>query len=353
MRTDAFDYELPRELIAQRPAGRRDESRLMVVDRARGGLEHRRFGEIGEVLAAGDLLVVNDTRVVPARLIGRRETGGWVEVLLIGQAGGRGAAGASTWQGLVTCRGRLRAGERLELEGGRLSCVYGGRSEDGEAELEFGVDAGAVLAALEEVGRAPLPPYIKRPRDGDAERESDRERYQTVYASQPGAIAAPTAGLHFTPELLAALEAKGVRRATVTLHVGLGTFLPVKTERVEEHVMHREYFELTAEAAALIKDTRAAGGRIVAVGTTVTRVLETVARPGEAGAASGWTDLFITPGFEFGLTDRLLTNLHLPRSTLLMLVSAFAGRERVLAAYEEAKRRGYRFYSYGDAMLIL
>ena len=364
MRTDAFDYELPRELIAQHPAARRDESRLLVLPRDSDRLEHRRFRDLGDYLDPGDLLVLNDTRVVPVRLVGRRETGGWVELLLIGPDGGADGPPPSAragrepgrhhvWRALVKSRGHLRPGERLHLEGGALGCTLRGRTRDGETLVELDRDVPAVLEALADVGRMPLPPYIKRPRGDDPDREADRERYQTVYAARSGAIAAPTAGLHFTPELLDRLEAKGVRRATVTLHVGLGTFQPVRAERIEDHAMHGEHFELSDAAARAIAHTRAAGRRIVAVGTTATRVLETVARRPALAAAAGRTDLFIAPGFDFRLTDRLITNFHLPRSTLLMLVAALAGRERILAAYEEAKRRRYRFYSYGDAMLIL
>ena len=403
-----FDYDLPPELIAQHPAARRDEARLLVLDRASGALAHRQFRDLADYLEPGDLLVLNDTQVIPARLLGHRATGGKVELLLIQEAGGTGGANdecrmtndesmpndkcrmpesgrieasalgldssfvirhssfpaplaprpSSVFRAMLRCRGHLQPGEELSLEGGALTCVYRGREADGRAVVEFPLGQSEVLAALDRVGRAPLPPYIKRAADSD--RAADRERYQTVYARRPGAIAAPTAGLHFTPEFLACLDAQGVRRTTVTLHVGPGTFKPVRAERIEDHAMDAEHFQLSREAAEAIASTRAAGRRIVAVGTTATRVLETVARlPWAAtqgrpyGPAGGWTDLFIYPGFEFRLVDRLVTNFHLPRSTLLMLVAAFAGRERVLAAYEEAKRLAYRFYSYGDAMLML
>ncbi len=347
MRTDDFEYHLPKELIAQHPPPQRDASRLLVLRRDSGAIDHRRFPDVVEYLDPRDLLVLNDTKVIPARLVGHRSTGGRVELLLIAPAEG------TAWRAMLKCRGRLVNGEELDIEDGALRGVYQGRTDAGEALVAFGLEAEALLAALERVGRAPLPPYIKRPKDRDPDREADLARYQTVYAAQPGAIAAPTAGLHFTAEVFAALEAKGVRRTTVTLHVGLGTFKPVTAERVEDHAMHAEWFALSTEAASAIAATRAAGGRVVAVGTTSTRVLESAARAETWGPTSGWTDLFITPGFAFRLTDALITNFHLPRSTLLMLVSAFAGRERILAAYEEAKRRHYRFYSYGDAMLIL
>ena len=347
MRTDDFDYDLPRELIAQHPWPQRDESRLLVLHRDSGSLEHRRFRDVVDYLEPGDLLVLNDTKVLPARLVGHRSTGGRVEILLVAPAEG------TAWRAMVKCRGRLREGEALEIEGGALSCTYQGRSPEGEVRVAFGLDAEALLAALARVGRAPLPPYIRRPSAHDPDREADLERYQTVYALRPGAIAAPTAGLHFTPEVFGALDARGVRRATVTLHVGLGTFKPVTAEQVEDHEMHAEWFALPAEAAEAVDATRTSGHRVIPVGTTATRVLEAAARAEAWGPMAGWTGLFITPGFEFRLTDALLTNFHLPRSTLLMLVSALAGREAILAAYEEAIRLGYRFYSYGDAMLIL
>jgi len=352
LRVADFDYDLPPDLIAQHPAARRDESRLLVLRRDSGATEHRRFGDIAEYLDAGDLLVLNDTRVLPARLVGRRATGGRVEALLVAPVVGGASSSRVTWRAMLKGSGRVKPGERLSFEGGALAGIFKGRLPDGQAELAFDLGHDGLMAALQRVGRAPLPPYIKRPND-DPDREADLARYQTIYARRPGAIAAPTAGLHFTPEVFAALDAAGVRRATLTLHVGLGTFKPVTAERVEDHVMHAEWFELPAAAAEAIAAARAAGRRVVAVGTTATRVLETVARQGPWRAASGSTDLFITPGFEFRAVDALVTNFHLPRSTLLMLVAAFAGRERVLAAYEQAKRRRYRFYSYGDAMLIL
>lgn len=344
MRIEDFDYALPPGWIAQHPAARRDESRLLVLHRDSGAVEHRRFRDVVECLAPGDLLVLNDTKVIPARLVGRRATGGRIEALLV-------AAEGDVWRAMLKGSARVKLGERLAFEGGALTATFYGRLPDGQVHLAFPMGHDELLATLERVGRAPLPPYIRRPPEAD--READLARYQTVYARRPGAVAAPTAGLHFTPEVFAALEAKGICRTTLTLHVGLGTFKPVVSERIEDHAMHAEWFDLPAEAAAAVADARAAGRRVVAVGTTATRVLETVARQGPWGARSGWTDLFITPGFEFHAVDALITNFHLPRSTLLMLVAAFAGRERVLAAYEEAKRLGYRFYSYGDAMLIV
>ncbi|NQT50526.1 tRNA preQ1(34) S-adenosylmethionine ribosyltransferase-isomerase QueA [bacterium] len=353
MRTDAFDYHLPREQIAQHPAERRDESRLLVLHRATGRREHRRFGDIVQYLSAGDTLVVNDTEVLPARLVGARATGGWVAVLLVSPIEAADGADRAVWRAMAKCRGRLVEGETLAFEGGALTCTLRAKHGGGNVELAFDRSAEEVLTALRAVGRAPLPPYIRRPRGDDPDRAIDRERYQTVYAARPGAIAAPTAGLHFTPELLALLADKGIGRATVTLHVGLGTFKPVTADHVAAHVMHAEYYELSAEAAAAIQATRQAGGRVVTVGTTATRVLEAAAQKGPLAATTGWTDIFITPGYEFRLLDGLVTNFHLPRSTLLMLVAAFAGLDAVLAAYEEAVQLGYRFYSYGDAMLIL
>ena len=346
MRIEDFDYDLPPALIAQHPAAKRDESRLLVLHRDSGAIEHRSFRDAADYLEPGDLLVLNDTRVVPVRLVGHRATGGRVEVLLVAPEG-------EVWRAMLKGSGRVKLGEKLSFEGGALTCTFCGRLPDGQVHLAFPLSHEELMAALERCGRAPLPPYIKRPPEADPDREADLARYQTVYARRPGAIAAPTAGLHFTPELLARLDAKGVARTAVTLHVGIGTFKPVTAERIEDHVMHAEAFEMSDEAARAIAAAREAGRRVVAVGTTATRVLEAVAREPQPCPASGSTRLFITPGFEFRLTDALVTNFHLPRSTLLMLVAAFAGRESVLAAYEEAKRLGYRFYSYGDAMLIL
>lgn len=346
MLAEDFDYELPAERIAQHPARRRDESRLLVLHRDSGAIEHRRFRDMPECLAPGDLVVLNDTRVLPARLVGQRATGGRVEVLLVAPEG-------EVWRAMLKGSARVKLGERLTFEGGALTATFYGRLPDGLVRLAFPMSHGELMAALQRVGRAPLPPYIKRPCGDDPDRDGDIERYQTTYAQKPGAVAAPTAGLHFTPEVFAALDARGIRRTTLTLHVGLGTFKPVTAQRIEDHVMHAEWFDLPAAAAHAVAKTRAAGRRVVAVGTTVTRVLEAAARLPQWAAASGWTDLFIIPGFEFRVVDALITNFHLPRSTLLMLVAAFSGRERVLAAYEEAKSHGYRFYSYGDAMLIL
>ncbi len=336
MLTRDFDYHLPASSIAQEPAPR-GESRLLVLD-GTGPRRHARVRDLPRLLRPGDLLVVNDTRVIPARLFGRRAGGGRMELLLVRRTGER------EWEALVKPGKRARPGTAIELGPG-LSAEVVDKDDEGRYRLRF---SEPVEPHLERLGHVPLPPYIHRP---DA--PEDRERYQTVYARRPGAIAAPTAGLHFTDELLRQIEAAGVGIARVTLHVGIGTFKPVSAERIEEHRMESERYEIAEEAAAAIRRTRQGAARVVAVGTTVVRTLESAALGGggEVRAGGGSTDLFITPGFRFQAVDALLTNFHLPRSTLLMLVSAFAGRERVLAAYEEAIREGYRFYSYGDAML--
>jgi len=355
MRLSDFDYELPPERIAQEPAAERDRARLFVHQRARDADEHVLVRDLVRYLRAGDLLVVNDTKVLPARLFARRASGGRVELLFVEPFAG---AGALEWEALVHPARRLALGERLQLEGDAagVRLVARGAKADGTPAMEWRVrleDAdGTALAAepvLARAGHVPLPPYVTRADDA-----RDGERYQTVYAARPGAVAAPTAGLHFTPELLARLEAAGVGRASVTLHVGPGTFQPVKCERIEEHRMHSERFELPLATVAAVRAARAAGGRVVAVGTTVVRVLEScVDEAGELGARAGSTAIFLHPGARFRAVDALLTNFHLPRSSLLMLVCAFAGHERVLRLYREAVERAYRFYSYGDAMLLL
>jgi S-adenosylmethionine:tRNA ribosyltransferase-isomerase len=352
MKTDDFNYELPPEAIAQEPAPERDRARLLAHDVHRDVSSHIEVCGLTELLEAGDLLVVNDTQVIPARLFGRRETGGLLEVLLLEQLGD-----GAEWTAMVRPAKKPTPGEEVELGGGhtvrfleRLPDAAG--APGAEWRVELMPRAGSEgLELLEECGRMPLPPYIERGEDADA--VQDKERYQTVYATKPGAVAAPTAGLHFTPGLLEELRSKGVRIARVTLYVGAGTFRPVTSEQIEDHVMHAERYELSEEAASLVNETRAAGGRVVAVGTTSVRVLESCA--GEGGAVvpgSGETRLFLSPGSSFQVVDALMTNFHLPKSTLLMLVSAFAGRERVLRLYEEALREGYRFYSYGDAMFL-
>jgi len=343
----AYEYDLPPELIAQHPMGQRDQSRLLVLDRGTEEMWHERFRSLPKYLRRGDLLVLNDTRVMPVKLLGKTMTGGKIDVLLVRDIG------EGRWESLVKCGRRLREGEVLDLEEGRILGRYAGKSEDGMSIVAFDVD-GEVGQALKTHGRMPLPPYIGRGVE-DPFLEEDRERYQTVFARRPGAIAAPTAGLHFTDELLHELKGMGVDIAYVTLHVGLGTFLPVKVDDISKHEMHSEEYEVTEETAAAVCAARQRGGRVVAVGTTSCRTLESMARNcgGKFQACGGSTNLFIRPPFEFMCTDVLITNLHLPRSTLLMLASALVGRETLLRAYEEAVRQRYRFYSYGDAMLIM
>ncbi len=335
MRREELEFDLPAELIAQQPLEPRDASRLMVVDRATGVISHRGFRDILHLLRAGDLLVVNDSRVLPARLIGRKPTGGEVEILLLRELA------ADRWEALCRPGRRLRQGTTVDL--GAVTATCAERLGDGRWSVTF-APPGGLRAALGRIGQMPLPPYIH-------EQLADRERYQTVYARDEGSAAAPTAGLHFTPALLAELAGRGVQRAAVTLHVGLDTFRPVQTELVEEHPIHTEAWQAPAETVEAVRQTRAAGGRVVAVGTTSVRVLETVARSN--GALAGWTELFITPGFGFRLVDSLLTNFHLPGTTLYALVCAFAGAELMGSAYQAAFAERYRLLSFGDAMLIL
>jgi S-adenosylmethionine:tRNA ribosyltransferase-isomerase len=346
-----FDYELPEELIAQHPLARRDASRMLVVERARGAWRDGEFSEFPEELEAGDVVVVNNTRVFPARLLGRREpSGGRVELLLVRRLP---EGGAEVWEALARPARRLDAGARLSFGDGRLRAeVLGATGEGPERVVRFEAE-GDFDALLEEFGQMPLPPYIKRDGDDLAARAEDRERYQTVYAERRGAIAAPTAGLHFTPPVIENLRARGARVAEITLHVGYGTFAPVRAADLSGHRVAPEYFEIDEEAAGGLNEARARGGRVFAVGTTTVRALESAAdERGRVRAGSGETGLTITPGYRFRATDALLTNFHLPRSSLLVLVSAFAGRELVLAAYRHAVRARYRFYSYGDCMLI-
>jgi S-adenosylmethionine:tRNA ribosyltransferase-isomerase len=339
-----FDYALPPDLIAQHPRPERTDSRLMVLDRATRSWEHGHFRELPACLRAGDLLVLNDTRVLPVRLIGRKDSGGAVRCLLVTERQD------GTWHALLEASGRLRTGNAVYFEGGLTATLLGRHPERGWV-VRF--EPQDVRQRLAEIGRAPLPPYIHREKVTDPYRTEDLERYQTVFARSPGAIAAPTAGLHFTDAILDELKTMGVTVAYVTLHVGLGTFLPMKEERVEDHLMHREWVSVSAETVEVVQSTRTRGGRVVACGTTVVRALESACREGTPGPFVGETDLFITPGHRFQAVDALITNFHLPRSTLLVLVSAFAGRSFVLGAYREAVAKGYRFYSYGDCMLIL
>lgn len=342
MQVSDFDYALPESLIAQAPATPRDASRLLVLP-AHGEVAHRAFTDLPDLLAEGDLLVFNDTRVIPARLIGVKEaTGGKVEMLLTDPVGGELPR---RWHAMGQAAKPIREGVRLRF--GDLTAVVERVEGEGFYLLLLDREGPALEAALAAAGRLPLPPYIKR-----APTPEDAERYQTVFARRPGSAAAPTAGLHFTPEVLARLEARGVARAAVTLHVGPGTFLPVRGDTLEGHHMHEERFEVSPAAAAAVAACRARGGRVVAVGTTAVRTLESAWRDGAVQPGAGRTDLFVRPGHTFGVVDLLVTNFHLPRSTLLMLVCALGGRERVLAAYQEAVRCQYRFFSYGDAMLL-
>jgi len=333
-----FDFRLPDDRIALRPTAQRDAARLMCLDRRTGAVTHRTFADLPDRLSPGDLVVLNDTRVFPARIFGTKpRTGGRVELLFLEE----GAPG--TWRAMA--RGNLKDGDALALDGGMEANVVGAPAE-GFATLRVDGDLGT---HLERHGHVPLPPYIRRPDDA-----RDRDDYQTVFAQTHGSVAAPTAGLHFTEGTLKALEARGVRTARLTLHVGPGTFLPLRGERLEDHRMHAEPYAVPRATADAIAETRASGGRVIACGTTVTRALEAAAGPdGHVRPGAGATDLFIRPGYRFRIVDGLVTNFHLPRSTLLVLVAAFAGRERVLSAYGEAVRARYRFFSYGDAMLIL
>ncbi len=341
--THDFWYDLPEELIAQTPAEQRDHSRLLVLNKESGALEHRIFHDIIAYLRPEDMLVVNASRVIPARLLGESEKNGSpMELLLLKQLSD------GTWETLVRPGKRARTGARFTF-GGILHAEITAVKDDGNRIVSFAYDRDtyhSIYEVLDAVGNMPLPPYIKA-------RLEDKDRYQTVYAKEQGSAAAPTAGLHFTPELLDAIRAKGVGYGEVTLHVGLGTFRPVKVDRIEEHLMHAEHFSITAEVAAEINRRRAAGGRIIAVGTTTCRVLESVSdESGIIHPMTGNTQIFIYPGYHFKAIDALITNFHLPESTLLMLVSALAGKEHVMTAYREAVGERYRFFSFGDCMLI-
>lgn len=340
MKTSDFYYDLPEELIAQTPLERRDASRLMVLDRRTGEVTHRHFYDIVEYLQPGDCLVMNDSRVLPARLMGHRPTGGVVEVLLLRDLGNK------CWECLCKPGRKMQPGNQVIFGDGELTATVREVREDGNRVVEFHYE-GIFLEILERLGKMPLPPYIK------AELK-DQERYQTVYSREVGSAAAPTAGLHFTQELLDKIRAKGVSTAFVTLHVGLGTFRPVKAEEITDHHMHSELCMMNQETADLLNETRARGGRIICVGTTSCRTLESLVNPdGSFCAGSKWTEIFIYPGYTFKAMDGLITNFHLPESTLVMLVSAFAGREHILAAYKQAVEQRYRFFSFGDAMCIL
>ncbi|WP_077618935.1 tRNA preQ1(34) S-adenosylmethionine ribosyltransferase-isomerase QueA [Bacillus sinesaloumensis] len=341
MKVDLFDFDLPEELIAQTPLENREASRLMVVDKNTGDLTHTHFRSILSYLNEGDCLVLNDTRVLPARLYGVKEdTGAKVEVLLLKQEEG------DTWETLVKPAKRVKEGTVLTFGDGRLKATCTAIGEHGGRMLEFHYE-GIFYEVLDALGEMPLPPYIHEQLD-------DKDRYQTVYAKHRGSAAAPTAGLHFTEELLREIREKGVHIAFITLHVGLGTFRPVSSDTIDEHDMHSEFYQMNAETAKLLNDVKASGGSIISVGTTSTRTLETIVKNnnGKFVESSGWTNIFIYPGYQYEAIDGLITNFHLPKSTLIMLVSALAGRENILRAYNEAVKERYRFFSFGDAMLI-
>ncbi|MFU0823672.1 tRNA preQ1(34) S-adenosylmethionine ribosyltransferase-isomerase QueA [Clostridium sp.] len=340
MKVKEFDFYLPEELIAQHPLEKRDESRLMVVDKNSGNIEHKIFKNIIDYLNEGDCLVLNNTRVLPARLIGEKEgTGGKMEFLLLKRMD------ANTWETLVKPGKRAKVGARFVFGGGELKAEVKQIGEDGSRIVQFEYE-GIFEEVLDRLGEMPLPPYI-------TETLEDKERYQTVYSKEVGSAAAPTAGLHFTEELLTKIKDKGIKLAFVTLHVGLGTFRPVKVDTIEEHHMHSEYYTMSKETAEIINETKEKGGRVIAVGTTSCRTLETIANEeGRVREQSGWTSIFMYPGYKFKIVDALITNFHLPESTLIMLVSAFSSREIIMKAYEEAVKERYRFFSFGDAMFL-
>ena len=340
MKTSDFDFYLPEELIAQHPLEKRDYSKLMVLDKETGKIEHKHFYNVIEYLNQGDTLVLNNTRVMPARLIGEKaESGGKIEFLLLKRIEG------DKWECLAKPGKRAKIGTEFVFGKGKLKCKVVDIVEEGNRIIEFSYD-GIFEQVLDELGEMPLPPYI-------TERLDDRERYQTVYSKEQGSAAAPTAGLHFTKELLEEVKKKGVNIAYVTLHVGIGTFRPVKVDDVNEHVMHSEFYNLEEEDAKIINDTKKRGNKIISVGTTSTRTLETIGdENGFVKAQSGWTNIFIYPGYEFKVVDKLITNFHLPESTLIMLVSALSGKEKVMNAYNEAVKERYRFFSFGDSMII-
>lgn len=340
MKTSDFWYDLPEELIAQTPLEQRDTSRLLVLDRVTGAVSHKHFYDILDYLKPGDCLVMNDSRVLPARLLGHRPTGGAVELLLLKDLGDK------KWECLAKPGRKLREGQEVVFGNGELTATILEVKDDGNRVVEFHFE-GIFLEVLERLGKMPLPPYIKA-------ELADQERYQTVYSREVGSAAAPTAGLHFTTDLLENIRNKGVKTAFVTLHVGLGTFRPVKAEEISEHHMHSELCMISEQTANLLNETKTAGGRVICVGTTSCRTLESlVNEDGTFEEKSKWTEIFIYPGYQFKAMDGLITNFHLPESTLVMLVSAFAGRENVLSAYEQAVQERYRFFSFGDAMCIL
>lgn len=342
----AYDYCLPKELIAQKPLENRDDARLFVLERNTGKIEHRKFHEITNYLLPGDLLVLNNTKVIPAQIIGNKNTGAAVELLLIEEFG------KNHWRAFIKSNAKLRKDETITINHGTISLNLTEKFEDGSWALIFNNNTN-IKELLCQIGKMPLPPYVKRDRNNDQLSLFDVERYQTVFAQKEGAIAAPTAGLHFSSETLEKIKHLGIEIAFVTLHVGLGTFLPIKTDDVRNHTMHKEYYECPEEIIRKIKKTKKQKGRVVATGSTSCRVLETIAGNNETPQLSGWTNLFIYPPYDFKYVDMLITNFHLPKTTLLLLVSAFAGRENIMNAYKTAIREGYRFFSYGDCMIII
>ena len=340
MKVSDFNFDLPEELIAQHPLEKRDASRLMVLDKNTGVIEHKSFHDVIEYLNEGDTLVLNNTRVMPARLIGEKEgTGGKIEFLLLKRIEG------DKWECLAKPGKRAKIGQTFTFGEGKLKCKVVDIIEEGNRIIEFSYE-GIFEQVLDELGEMPLPPYI-------TEKLDDRERYQTVYSKEKGSAAAPTAGLHFTNELLEEIKSKGINIAYLTLHVGLGTFRPVKVDDINEHIMHSEYYHLDKENADIINETKKRGNKIIAVGTTSTRTLETIGdENGFVREQSGWTDIFIYPGYKYRVIDQLITNFHLPESTLIMLVSALAGKENVMNAYNTAVKERYRFFSFGDSMII-
>ncbi len=341
MNVHDFYYDLPEELIAQDPLEKRSDSRLMVLNREEGTIEHKKFSDIIDYLNPGDCLVINETKVIPARLLGvKKDTGAAIEVLLLKNKGD------NTWETLVKPGKKMKVGAEVVFGDGILTGVVTDVVEEGNRLIKFSYD-GIWEEILDSLGEMPLPPYITH-------KLKDKDRYQTVYAKNSGSAAAPTAGLHFTKELLHDIEEKGIKIARVTLHVGLGTFRPVKVENIEEHHMHSEFYMIDETAASIINETKKSGGRVISVGTTSTRTLESVAKPdGTVEACSGWTQIFIYPGYEFKCIDSLITNFHLPESTLIMLVSSLYSREKILEAYKIAVEERYRFFSFGDAMFIM
>lgn len=342
-----YDYNLPKEFIAQQPLENRDDSRLLVLYRNTGRIEHRKFYEITNYFSQGDFLVLNNTKVVPARLAGNRIGGASIELLFIEEIG------ENRWKVLMKSNAKLKKGEEIYVDNNSISARLLDRTEEGAWLIEFNKKNTTIKELLHRIGGMPLPPYIKRAKNQDALFSLDRERYQTVFAQKEGAIAAPTAGLHFTKDTLEKIQKRGVEIGFVTLHAGLGTFLPIKTDDVRHHLMHKEYYECTKEIIQKIKRTKEQNRRVIATGSTSCRVLETIARNDNSSQLSGWTNLFIYPPYNFQYVDVLLTNFHLPKTTLLVMASAFAGRENILNAYEIAKNEGYRFFSYGDCMMII